>query len=180
MDRESPSDGGGHLEHDGINHDQEEPEGDNRQGESYDFQDQPQRRVYQSEDYGCDQCGDEAVQLKAGNNVSDDQQRHSINKPTDQEPHIVPSSLARMPYCIIAKKKAAPKRGLRNLCCMFFDLSADLPEAFEDAEEEDPMDHNRDNMQARIGGKQKHRQIAGIKQQADEVCSFHAACSKES
>ena len=43
----------------------------------------------------------EAVQLKAGNNVSDNQQRHSINKPTHQQPHIVPSSPAKrlLHYC---------------------------------------------------------------------------------
>jgi len=88
-----------------------------------------------------------------------------------------PSSPARMPSSIIAKKKAAPKRG-REI--QWIDPSANLAEAFENAEEEDSMDDNRDNMQAGIGGKQKHRQIAGIEQQADDVCSFRAARGEES
>lgn len=88
-----------------------------------------------------------------------------------------PSSPAGMPYSIIAKKKAAPKRG-REI--QWIDPSANLAEAFENAEQEDSMDDNRDNMKAGIGGKQKHRQIAGIKQQADNVCSLRAARGEES
>ena len=65
-----------------------------RQGESDDFQEQPKRGVYYPKDNGCDQRCNKAVQLKAGNNISDDQQRHGIDQPTDQNPHCVPSSPA--------------------------------------------------------------------------------------
>ena len=45
----------------------------------------------------------------------------------------------RMPEYIIAKKKAAPKRGPE---IQWTDTSADLAEAFENAEEKYPMNHN--------------------------------------
>jgi hypothetical protein len=81
-----------------------------------------------------------------------------------------------MPDIIMAKKKAALKRGPKkfNAAC-FSDLLADLPEPFEDAEEENPVTDNGDNMQSGIGRKQKNSCIAGIEQQADNESSFHAA-----
>jgi hypothetical protein len=81
-----------------------------------------------------------------------------------------------MPYSIIAKKKAAPKRGLKkfSVAC-FCDLLADLPEPFENAEEEYPMTDNGDNMQGGIGRKQKKRRVASIEQQADDEGGFHTA-----
>src|SRR5882724_771783 len=76
-----------HLQHDGVNDNQEEPEGDDRQGEGQNFEDQSQRGVYKSENDSTDQRGHETLQLNAGDNVSDNHQRQSIDKPTQQEPH---------------------------------------------------------------------------------------------
>jgi hypothetical protein len=84
-----------------------------------------------------------------------------------------------MPEYIIANKKAAPKRGLRNLHVLSGFL-VHLPHCLENAEEEYSMDHNGNNVQGRIGRKQKDRQITGIEHQADNICGFRAARGKES
>ena len=70
MDNESWRNSRCHLEQDGVDHDQEQAEGEDRQWKGDDFQNQAERGVYQSEDDGCDQRCAEAVQFKARNNVS--------------------------------------------------------------------------------------------------------------
>src|SRR6478609_8490892 len=58
--------------------------------------------------------------------------------------------------------------------------SAKLTETFEDAEEENPVDHDGHNMQRRIAGQKQKRRIAGIEQQADKKCGFTSSAGKKS
>ena len=60
------------------------------------------------------------------------------------------------------------------------DSSVKLAEAFENAEEENPVDNNGNNMQRRVLGKQQERRVAPIEQQADEKRGFASAGGKKS
>src|SRR5579859_5957840 len=87
LDGEARSYSGGHLEHDGVDHDQEQTEGHDCQREGQDSQDQPKRGVYQAEDDGCDERGNKSVQHKSGNKIGHDQQGQGIDKPANQQSH---------------------------------------------------------------------------------------------
>ena len=82
------------------------------------------------------------------------------------------------PQGIIAEKKAAALVRPRKTGWM--DSSAQLAEAFEDAEEEKPVDNNGDNVQCRVVGKQQERGIAGVEQKTDEKRGLASSAGKKS
>src|SRR6185312_7716153 len=100
MDNKARSDSRGHFEQDGIDYDEKQAKGEDRQRKGDDFQEQAKCRVYHSEDRGRDERCPYPVHFEAGNNVSNNQQRNSVDKPANQEPHRFPSSPAGSPTAL--------------------------------------------------------------------------------
>src|SRR5437660_9003920 len=77
-----------HLEHDGIDNDQEESQSQDRDGESKDLQQKPQGGIDESKDQCGEQGRPEISYDKSRHQLADNQQRNRVDQPLNQQFHV--------------------------------------------------------------------------------------------
>jgi hypothetical protein len=75
----------GELEHECVDDEEEETEGDDAQGEGDDFEDSAEGHVEESDDERGDERGDESADVKARDEMCDEHERDGVEEPVEEK-----------------------------------------------------------------------------------------------